>query len=235
MTIHKGKKIAVIQSRISSSRLPGKALLDLGGKPLIEWVIERSSMSRLADEVWLATSTEPEDDILEWIGKQCGIRVYRGSLKDVLNRFCGVVEASGADIVVRITADNPLSEPRFIDDCIEALASGAYDYVYNDSIPHGTGVEGVRAEQLLALQKRTADPAEREHVTLHFYNHPELFSVKALPPSGMLHRPEIRVTVDTLEDYVRLYRILRQCGEADSRCLTLEQIISCYDQGHWRG
>lgn len=205
----KGKKVVVIiQARLSSTRLPAKVMLDLNGKTVLERVIERVRLARLVDEIWLATSDQGSDDILEIMGKQSGIKVCRGSLNNVYERFCKTILVSQADVIVRVTADNPLTEPAFIDEGIEALIKEDLDYVIYEEVPYGTAIEVVRSSVLLDLDKKVPlSNDELEHVTLYIRKHPSKFRIRSMVPEMKLRFPEIRVTLDTIDDYVRLYNI----------------------------
>jgi len=212
-----GKAVGIVQCRISSSRLPAKAMLDLGGKTLLERVLLKTSRSSLLDEIWVATSTDQLDDIVENLCERLGYNVFRGDLNDVLGRFCGCAEASSASIVVRVTADNPFTEPKFIDLGVAGLLMSDCDYVAFQNIPHGSGVEVFSRDALFAAARSAKAPEEREHVTLHIRQRKNDFKIKLLEsPWVTLSRPDIRVTIDTAEDYFLVKLFYDQCKEKDT-------------------
>lgn len=226
------KKIAVIQARLSSSRLPGKVLKDLCGKTLLERVVERVRESNLLDEIWLATSTEKTDDILELVSEQLNINLHRGSLNNVLERFCEVATKSNADIIVRVTADNPLTEPRFIDQGIKELLNNDVDYVNFEDVPYGSGIEVINKASLLLSNKLTNVDEDKEHVTLYIKKNCHKFKIKTLSPESKFKRPDIRVTIDTLDDYVTLYKVYHLLNKSTLSCRNyLEMAIDVFDRG----
>ncbi|MFN2152940.1 MAG: cytidylyltransferase domain-containing protein [Anaerolineales bacterium] len=183
------KTIAIIQARMSSSRLPGKVLLDLGGKPMLEWVVERTRRAQYVNEVVVATTLDPADDPIFEFCKRKDYRVGRGSVYDVLDRFYQAATHFQADVVVRITADCPLIDPGLIDDAVRLLLSGTgaldlrlklsasrFDFIANRlpppwgrTYPIGLDVE-VMTFDALERAWRTAIPKhQREHVTPFLY------------------------------------------------------------------
>ncbi|MCA3742238.1 glycosyltransferase family protein [Phenylobacterium sp.] len=164
---------AVLQARMSSSRLPGKVMRSIVGKPMIELQIERVRRSRRLAEVVVATSLEPSDDPLAEFLPSLGVRVVRGPLEDVLGRFITVIETLGlTGDLVRLTADCPLADPGVIDACIDLLEKGGLDYASNGrrrTYPRGLDVEVFRIDALLQAAQETQAPYDREHVTPWLY------------------------------------------------------------------
>jgi spore coat polysaccharide biosynthesis protein SpsF len=223
------KVVAIIQARMSSSRLPGKVMMDLCGKPLLERVIERVKLAKVIDEMILATSTEPADDVIELHGMANGCSVFRGSLDDVLSRYCEATKMASADIIVRVTADNPLTEPRFIDFGTHHLVSNKLDYVCFENVPYGSDVEVITKKALLKASESTRDKDDREHVTLYIRNSPETFKLGIIPnPFKALARPDVKVTVDTLEDYSKMYKVFWHFR--DKKVVQLEEVIRFLDE-----
>jgi spore coat polysaccharide biosynthesis protein SpsF len=222
--------IAIVQARMASSRLPGKVMLDLCGKTILERVLERARSSNTVDEVWLATSIEAQDDIIELVGKRNNARIFRGNPEDVLDRFCNIVVKSGADIIVRITADNPFTESRFIDLGVNELVRNGLDYVAFKNIPYGSGIEVVTREALLYSTLHTQEKEHREHVTLFIRNHKDLFKLYYVePPSEALKRPDLSVTIDHMDEYVRLYKAFSYLQSTRKGSIILEDLIYCLD------
>jgi spore coat polysaccharide biosynthesis protein SpsF len=193
--------LAILQARMSSSRLPGKVMKDLLGQPTIGRQIERVHRAGRLSGLVVATSTGADDDVLaDWCAG-AGIDVFRGDLNDVLSRYLGVLEAKGwPETFVRLTADCPLADPELIDRAIlEHYRTGA-DYTHVQgrwTFPKGLDVEVCRTAVLLKVG-REATGADREHVTRFIYNHPERFKIHAIH-----HDPPLRYrwTVDTPEDF----------------------------------
>jgi spore coat polysaccharide biosynthesis protein SpsF len=220
--------VAIIQCRMSSTRLPGKALLDLGGKTLLARVIERTRAAHTLDDVWVATSTDSTDDIVVQAAGQLGAKVFRGPLDDVLARFQGATRAAHADVIVRVTGDNPLIEPRFIDLCVEELLARELDHVVVTPIPLGTGAEAVSRSALSAASEQAVNAYDREHVTPLIIKRPEQFKLARLAnPYPALARPDIRVTLDTPADHARLSDIFRQFPNAAQP--SLEDVIALHN------
>jgi spore coat polysaccharide biosynthesis protein SpsF (cytidylyltransferase family) len=166
------KTVIIIQSRMGASRLPGKSLMEIAGRPLIWHVIERARHSKEAQEIVLATTVERVDDKIAEFAKNNGIKCFRGSLDDVLDRYYQAAKAAKADIVVRITGDSPLVDPLLINEAIRIFKTGNYDYVSNGQKPWMDGFD-VEVFSFAALEdawKNAAMASEREHVTPHIKN-----------------------------------------------------------------
>ncbi|WP_420403661.1 cytidylyltransferase domain-containing protein [Nisaea sp.] len=205
------KTVAIIQARMTSTRLPGKVLREVLGRPLLGYQVERLRRCRTLDEILLATTGNATDDpVAEFAGRE-GLRFWRGPEEDVLARFAGAAEMAGADIVVRLTADCPLVDPELVDQVVSTLTESdpPFDYVSNagtGTLPAGLDAEVLRADALFAAHSEAIVRQEREHVTPFIYNHPERFACRMLR-----HEPPIegqRWTVDQPEDFELVRRIL---------------------------
>jgi spore coat polysaccharide biosynthesis protein SpsF len=201
--------LTILQARTSSTRLPGKVLLDLVGAPMLERQIERVRRGKRIGTLAVATSTDPSDDPLAALCARLGVACHRGPLDDVLARYQGAAEAFGpADHIVRLTGDCPLADPEVIDAVIARHLEGGADYTSNTlklTVPKGQDVEAFRAEHLAAAAREAIDPYEREHVTPFLYRHPERFGLANLerdPPLG-----DLRWTVDTPEDFAFVQKV----------------------------
>ena len=194
--------VIVVQARMGSSRLPGKVLMDLHGRPLLERQIERLRRSRTADAIVVATSTHARDDVIAELAERLGVGVFRGHEDDVLARYAGAAEAFQADVVVRITADCPLVDPEILDRCVERLLDDdGLDYVSNTlqrTYPRGLDVEVVRRAVLERTRHEATDPADREHVTRFVWRQPERFRLGGVADGE--DRSALRWTVDTHDD-----------------------------------
>lgn len=189
--------VAVVQARMLSSRLPGKVLEQIEGRPLFAWTLAAFRAVSTIDEVILATTDEPTDDRLASAAEALG-RVYRGSARDVLRRVWDAALPSSPDFVVRGTADNPFPDPDVIGDQIERCREGPFDYVGTSGWPLGIAAEVARADALAAAAREATTPAEREHVMPFLYTHPERFRCGTL--NGPVTPGHPRYTVDTAED-----------------------------------
>ena len=203
----------VVQARLDSSRLPGKALLPLGGKPLLSRVLE-ALRAVTADTYALACPAERVCvEAFAPLAEQNGFVIVTGPKDDVLARYCNAVRTLHAGRVIRATGDNPFV---FADaaNLIHAEASGA-DYAAYSGLPYGAGVESVAAEALLRAEREAVLPTEREHVCPYLYGHGELFLLHRPLAPLRWRRPDIRLTVDTQDDYQRAVRLWNKLAEHD--------------------
>jgi spore coat polysaccharide biosynthesis protein SpsF len=195
--------LAIIQARMSSTRLPGKVLRPILGRAMLGHQLDRLRRATLIDRLVLATSQETSDDLIAAFGEAEGIAVHRGSLNDVLDRFHSAANEYGpADNIIRLTADCPLTDWRIIDACIELHKQRGADYTSNSvdrTYPDGLDVEIMRNSVLDLAWANATSPSEREHVTAYIYRHPELFRIAQLTQTPDLGA--LRWTVDTLADF----------------------------------
>ena len=198
----------VIQARTGSSRLPGKVLADLAGRPMLRFQLDR--LRRLdCDHLVVATSDLPGDDPIAVLAQAAGADVIRGSETDVLGRFGLAIERFDPETVVRLTGDNPLTDPGIVADAVALHRSSGADYTSNvhpRSFPKGLDVEVASAAALSTAIVEAVDPNEREHVTPFLYRHPERFRI-ANHASGQ-DLGDLGWTVDTPEDMERIRRIV---------------------------
>jgi spore coat polysaccharide biosynthesis protein SpsF len=220
--------VAIIQGRMSSSRLPGKILADIAGQPMLTRVYVRTSRARTLSEVIFATTTDASDDPVAEYCDLSGIPFTRGSLYDVLDRYYQAAKGAKADVVVRITADCPVIDPELIDDVVNTLLGelgigsreSEYDFVCNRlpppwtrTYPIGLDVEACTFKALTKAWKEAKEPQHREHAMPYFYEGTQLTTVNrqlqtGLSPRGfniaLLHHTtdfgDYRWTVDTPED-----------------------------------
>jgi spore coat polysaccharide biosynthesis protein SpsF len=216
----KQKVVAIIQGRMSSSRLPGKILADIAGQPMLQRVFIRTSRAATVNETIFATTTDTSDDPVEEYCDFSGIPFTRGSLYDVLDRYYQTAKQAKADVVVRITADCPVIDPILIDDVVNTLLDGEYDFVCNRlpppwhrTYPIGLDVEACTFKVLAKAWKEAKEPQHREHAMPYFYEGVELTRRSrtletGISPRGfkiaLLHYVtdfgDYRWTVDTPED-----------------------------------
>lgn len=218
---------AIIQARMSSTRLPGKVLLPLGDRTVLEQVVFRTRQAKKIGRVVVATSTEPEDDSIAALCKSKNIDCFRGSLTDVLDRYYQAAKFYQADNICRITADCPLIAPEAIDLVAAKFLEGGFDQVSN-SHPVATFPDGYDTWifSFAALEKSWTEaklPSEREHVTAYMWNHPEIFKIFNLKNDA--DQSQYRLTIDNPEDYELLQNIFKNVP-----VLSTENIIGFLDK-----
>jgi spore coat polysaccharide biosynthesis protein SpsF len=216
----KSKVVAIIQGRMSSSRLPGKILADIAGQPMLQRVFIRTSRAATVTETIFATTTDPSDDPVAECCDFSGIPFRRGSLYDVLDRYYQTAKQAEADGVVRITADCPIIDPALIDDVVNTLLKDEYDFACNRlpppwprTYPIGLDVEACTFKVLEKAWMEAKEPQHREHVMPYFYEGVELSAVSRQLSEGVSQRGfriallnhttdfgDYRWTVDTPED-----------------------------------
>jgi spore coat polysaccharide biosynthesis protein SpsF len=193
--------LAILQARMSSSRLPGKVLKPLLGRPMIERQMERLRRAGSLSGIVVATSTRADDDAIAAWCAEAGADCFRGALDDVLGRFLGALEARRwPEHFVRLTADCPLADPTLIDDVVNAHLSTGADYTHAQegrTYPKGLDVEVCRTTVLRALEPEAVGE-DREHVTRFIYTHPDRYRIHAIKRDPPLR---YRWTVDTPEDF----------------------------------
>lgn len=217
------KVVAIIQARTTSTRLPNKVLLEIYGKSLLQRVIEQAQKIENSDEVWVATSKKENDDLIEYLCERVGVRCYRGSLKDVRGRFYNIAKERNADIIVRITADNPFTEPEYAMELIDVLKKNPEcDYVRMElpSILDGSHSEVFTMKALEKSIKEFDDKENREHVTPAMIR--EMNMCETVPSNkDLVTQKPYFIGVDTFEDMKRATTIYKNFGEED----TLKQLI----------
>lgn len=200
---------AIVEARMTSTRLPGKVLMEAGGKPLLQILLERLSRARHLKAITVATTVNQEDEPIVALCRGLGFPCFRGSEMNVLERVCGAAAAMQADIVVEITGDCPLLDPGLVDEAIETFLAGfpATRYVSNSgpeiSMPWGFDVQVFAAADLYAINAGNPKEEDREHVSYSFYQ-PEnrgRYNPFFLRYTGELNRPDLRVTLDYRADY----------------------------------
>jgi spore coat polysaccharide biosynthesis protein SpsF len=190
---------------MTSSRLPGKVLRTLAGKPMLAQQLSRLRGCREVDEIVVATTTNATDDPVAALAGQEGVGCFRGDEHDVLKRYVGAARGCGADLVVRITADCPLIDPTLTDEVIRALKDrpGGGDYASNvlqRTYPRGLDVEAFYLDTLLRVDRLASSKDAREHVTLYIRNeHPEQFLIASV--TDREDNADLRWTVDTELDF----------------------------------
>lgn len=194
--------LGILQARVSSTRLPGKVLKPVQGKPLLELQIERLLRAKRLDRLVIATSTDASDDALAELCARLGVECYRGSLQDVLDRFYQAARKHPAQHIVRLTGDCPLADPALIDALIEFHLAGGYEYSSNTvepTFPDGLDAEIFRASALDESWREAVLPSHREHVTQFVLSQPQRYRVGNY--RGEPDCSALRWTVDEPEDF----------------------------------
>ncbi len=206
------KVLAIMQARMSSTRLPGKVLKEVNGISLLAYEIERLKRAKSINRLVIATSDKPEDDAIEALCKKIGIDVFRGSLTDVLSRYAECAKNyPDFEVILRVTGDCPLIDPVVIDRVVTFFFSGEFDYVSSvprdkETFPDGMDAEVFTKKILLEADERAKLDAEREHVTTYMRNN------NAYRKDGVSADKDYsayRLTVDTQEDF----EVVRFCIE----------------------
>ncbi|MBI5200667.1 MAG: glycosyltransferase family protein [Elusimicrobia bacterium] len=208
------RRVLVVQARMTSTRLPGKVLMDLAGKPLLARQLDRRKSCRRADAIVVATTTNLTDDPLGALAAQQGVGLFRGSEADVLSRYAGAAERTRADLVVRITSDCPLIDAEVVDRVIERLERGDCDYASNvirRTYPRGLDAEALTLEALRRSDREAKSPPAREHVTYHLLReNPKAYRLASVEDSA--DHSDLRWTVDTAEDLAMVRAVYEALG-----------------------
>lgn len=209
--------VAIIQARMGSTRLPGKIMKELCGKTVLEHDLLRIAAAKLVDQVVVATTVEAADDKVAAEAQRCGAKVFRGSEEDVLSRYYHAAQENRADVVVRMTSDCPLFDPRLLDRMLEEFLSALqgdqpFDY-FSNTLQRRTYPTGLDAEifTFAALERAHLEgalPHEREHVTPYLYQNPDLFRLGGIGSEEDWSRH--RWTLDTEDDYQLILAIYEE-------------------------
>ncbi|MBD5410524.1 MAG: methyltransferase domain-containing protein [Treponema sp.] len=228
---HISEKLAVIiQCRLSSSRLPEKALKLLGGHPVLEWTLNAMKTVRAK---WYYVATDEESyDTLKPVAERCGWNIFKGPLEDVLERYCLLIEKLNCKTVLRATADNPFlfyeAAQLLCEEFSRQSERSKCDYMTWTGLPHGSGVEIFSAESLLKARHLTSDAFDHEHVGPALYNHKDMFTSLFYRAPARFFYPDYRTTIDTASDFRRSLAIVAKLsgGEMPNAPYTTEEIVS---------
>jgi spore coat polysaccharide biosynthesis protein SpsF (cytidylyltransferase family) len=217
----------ILQARLGSTRLPGKALEPVGGQPMLERCLRRLVAGGVAHVV-LATTRSAEDDALEAIAERVGVPTFRGDTNDVLGRFTEAAAAFDLDPIVRATGDNPGVDIQAPGRLLAALRDHDLEYVREEGLPFGGGVEAFTAEALERAAARARSPYDREHVTTFMRRNPKLFRIREIAAPAPLWRPLLRLSVDTRQDLAWVRELFFRAGADEP---SMAQLIASAGRG----
>ena len=210
------KIVATIEARMTSSRLPGKVLLKALGKPMLAHLTNRLKAVVSIDEIVLATTTTATDDVLVDFAERDGIKVFRGSEDDVMSRVIGAAESVGADVLVQVSGDCPIIDPDLVEQTIRVFLRNNASFCANSfisSYPDGMDSVVMKLEALKKSFSMTTDPLDREHVSRHIVNNPQIFSHVYLVAPPSLHWPGLGLTLDEQADYELIRALIENLGK----------------------
>lgn len=229
-----GSRVAVIvQCRLSSTRLSGKALKKLGGESVLSWTL--CAMKKIPAERYFLACDYDSEAALGEIAKNCGWEIFAGSRDDVLERFCSLVKTRfpECETIVRATADNPFLFYEAAQKSLEEFEKNFSDadYFTFTGLPHGSGVEVFKAASLLRAAALTDSPYDHEHVGPSLYNHPENFKAVFKKADEEFFAPDLRTTIDTFSDFKRAQKIVQKIsgGKKTSPYSAQEILGACED------
>jgi spore coat polysaccharide biosynthesis protein SpsF len=232
MTAPESKIACIVEARMRSTRLPGKVLKPILGRPMLALLVERLGRVRQIDAIVIATTENSADDCIAALAQQLGVQSYRGSEDDVLGRVLGAARSVHADLIVEVTGDCPLIDPGVIDQLIATYKTNLTDYcanVLSRTYPRGMEAQVFSVDVLARAADSTQDPIDREHVSLYIYEHPDTFRLlnvaSGLPP----HAAELRLTVDTQEDFDLILRIFETLYP-DNPGFSLMDILALFER-----
>ncbi|MBA7558935.1 8-amino-3,8-dideoxy-manno-octulosonate cytidylyltransferase [subsurface metagenome] len=219
--------VAIIQARVGSTRLPGKVMLPIVGKPMLWHVIERVKRCKKIDSIVVATAFIKENNPIIELAKECKVEIFIGSENDVLDRYYQAAMKFNVDVIVRITADCPLINPHTIDKMVDLCLKENAEYICGHpdypSIEQGIGVISFSA--LEKVKTLTDKDYQKEHVTIYIKENPELFKIVAFIPKIIFQREDMRLTVDTKEDLILMREIYDKLYK-ENEIIEIEDVVS---------
>lgn len=223
------KIVSTIEARMTSTRLPGKVMLEAAGKPMLEHLVERLKLVQSIDDIVIATTSNATDDLMEEFAHRLNVKVFRGSEDNVMERVIEAGKSAEADVIVEITGDCPIIDYEIIEQTIQVYKHNSVDYVSNNNIrsyPDGMDVQVFALKKLIESSEITNDPLDQEHVTLHIRNHPELFSRINLHSTPELYLPDLGLTLDEEADYILLKNIIEHFYDADKPYFLCSDVVN---------
>jgi len=223
------KIVATVQVRMNSSRLPGKVLMNILGKPILGYLLERLNRSKLINEIVVATSENKENDAIEKFCVKNNYTIFRGSENNVTSRIIGALEKNDADIAVEIYGDCPLIDHRIVDELIQYYLDhqNNYDFVTNGmktTYPPGLEVEVYPLSVLKKAYEFSSNPDELEHGTYIVRKHDEIFRIKNIEAPKNLYYPDLELELDSEEDFHVIKKIIENLYKLNDDFSALEII-----------
>lgn len=221
---------AIVQARLGSTRLPLKSLVCLRGQPIIDWVVDRLHQSHRLDTIMVAVPATPLDQVLLQHLQSRGEICMTGPENDVLTRFVMAADLLNVDVIVRVCADNPLIWAPAVDALIDFYENNSCDYAWNhiprnNLWPDGLGAEIVSSKLLHGIANAAILPAQREHCFNYIWDNSEKFRMATFDPvEPWLRRPEVKLDIDSIDDYVRMARL------ATTPAMGARDIIAAWDE-----
>lgn len=224
------KIVATVEARMTSSRLPGKVLMEIQGKPTLHYLIQRLKAIPSIDEIVLATTINKTDDVLIDFAKQEEINFFRGSELDVMGRVQSAAEHANADVVVEICGDCTVIDPQIVGQTIAMFKANNSDYVCNNfgerTYPMGMDTQVFKLSTLQKSAQMTQEPLDREHVTRHIRNHPELFSHTYLVAPAELTYPDLEVALDERSDFELIKHLIEHFSKSGRPMFSCLEMIN---------
>jgi spore coat polysaccharide biosynthesis protein SpsF len=207
------KTVVTIEARMRSTRLPGKVLKPILGRPMLALMVERMQCAWQVDQIVVATTDNPADDPIADLAKLLGVGCFRGSEEDVLDRVLKAAQSVNADLIVEMTGDCPLAAPLIVDQLIGTFKTNSVDYCANiltRTYPRGMDTQVFPVKVLAQVSELTQDPTDHEHVSLYIYEHPERFRLLNVVSGYPANVADLRLTVDTPEDFELIQTIYQE-------------------------
>ena len=203
---------------MASTRLPGKMMMSLAGKELIDWVVESAKAITNKQSIVVATTTNEEDSLLEKRARKLGLNCFRGSSDDVLDRFYNCALENDADPIIRLCADSPLLSSEYMDQMIEHHMQTDSDLTHADSgTPLGAAGEVISLSALKTAHESAKNSYQREHVTPYIHEHKAQFKITTLDAPGWLGS-NYRLTIDEPADFKMFQLLLRELQAKKLKC-----------------
>lgn len=220
--------VIILQARMNSSRLPGKILMDLDGKPVLQRVIERLKKFRYADNLIVATTDSPKDDDTCKLLDILGQKYFRGSESNVLERYYLCATKHAATQIIRATADDPLTDISLLEMMFESHLKKQADYTTTSGFPIGVQEEIVTYDALKRCYEKSTKENHFEHVLEYIQENVSLFNINRIEATGLLNREDVRVTLDTKEDYRIIEEYYKNCHNIED--IDTKKIIEMWDE-----
>jgi spore coat polysaccharide biosynthesis protein SpsF len=222
----KPRTVAIIQARMGSTRLPGKVMMKLRDRSLLAYVASRLESAASLDEIVVATTVHSRDDVIIQEAETLGLNSYRGSEADVLRRYLDAATIYKAEIVIRVTADNPFSDPLSVDRVVARIREG-YDYAIETNLPVGTTGEALSFQALDFIDTAATTERWREHVTLYAKENPHVLRCSFGEAPRDVARPDLSYTIDSFDEYLKLKDL---CERIPNHKFPLKELIALADK-----